>query len=104
MKKSIMTICLVLLTTVGAQAQSETLRVWLDSKVTFTADSSTVAYLKLYENDGDQQYTSFNMSLIVPKGIHVNKVKQGRNTVDDIFLSERATTTHTIACNLPSDT
>ena len=99
-----MTVCLVLLTAVGAQAQSETLRVWLDSQVTFTADSSTVTYLKLYENDGDQQYTSFNMSLIVPKGIHVNKVKQGRNTVDDISLSERATTTHSIACSMTSDT
>lgn len=104
MKKTMMTLCLALLTAVGVQAQSETLRVWLDSKVTFTADSSTVAYLKLYENDGDQGYTSFNMSLIVPKGIHVNKVKQGRNMVDDLFLSERATTTHSIACNMPSDT
>lgn len=104
MKKFVMTFCLVLLTVVGAQAQSETLRVWLDSKVTFTADGSTVTYLKLYENDGEQGYTSFNMSLYVPKGIHVNKVKQGRDMVDDIFLSERATTTHTIACNMPSET
>lgn len=104
MKKFVMTFCLVLLTVVGAQAQSETLRVWLDSKVTFTADGSTVTYLKLYENDGTQGYTSFNMSLYVPKGIHVNKVKQGRDMVDDIFLSERATTTHTIACNMPSET
>ena len=104
MKKFVMTFCLVLLTVVGAQTQSETLRVWLDSKVTFTADGSTVTYLKLYENDGDQGYTSFNMSLYVPKGIHVNKVKQGRDMVDDIFLSERATTTHTIACNMPSET
>lgn len=104
MKKFVMTFSLVLLTVVGAQAQSETLRVWLDSKVTFTADGSTVTYLKLYENDGTQGYTSFNMSLYVPKGIHVNKVKQGRDMVDDIFLSERATTTHTIACNMPSET
>ena len=104
MKKTIMTICLMLLAVAGVKAQSETLRVWIDSQVTFTADSSTVTYLKLYENDGDQQYTSFNMSLIVPKGIHVNKVKQSRNTVNDISLSERATTTHSISCNMPSDT
>lgn len=104
MKKSIMTICFMLLAVAGVKAQSETLRVWLDSQVTFTADSSTVTYLKLYENDGDQQYTSFNMSLIVPKGIHVNKVKHSRNTVNDISLSERATTTHSISCNMPSDT
>lgn len=104
MKRTLSTICLVLLTIVGAQAQSETLRVWLDSQVTFTADGSSVTYLKLYENDGDQQYTSFNMSLIVPEGIQVNKVKQGRNTVNDISLSERATTTHTISCNMPSET
>ena len=104
MKKISMTICIMLLSLMGAYAQSETLRVWLDNKITFKADSSTVTYLKLYENDGDQRYTSFNMSLIVPKGIHVNKVKQGRNMVDDLFLSERATTTHTIVCNMPSDT
>lgn len=104
MKKLFMIIGLALLTTVGVQAQSETLRVWLDSHITLTADGNTVTYLKLYENDGDQGYTSFNMSLIVPKGIRVNQVKQGRETKNDISLSERATSTHSIACNMPSDT
>lgn len=104
MKYLMMTLSLVFFAVANTQAQSETLRVWLDSKITLTADSSSVAYLKLYENDGNQAYTSFNMSLVVPKGIHVHKVKQGRNMVDDLFLSERATTTHTIACNMPSDT
>lgn len=104
MKKLLLTFAISIVSILGVQAQSTTLKVWLDSKVTFQADGTTVTYLKLYENDGDQGYTSFNMSLIVPKGISVNKVKQGRNTVDDIFLSERATTTHTIACNMPSET
>lgn len=104
MKKSLITLCLVLLTAVGAQAQSETLRVWLDNHVSLTADSTTTTYVKFYQNDGDNAYVSFNLSLIVPKGIHVHQVKQGRNLVDDISLSERATTTHSIACSMPSDT
>ncbi len=104
MKKLLLTLAISIVSIIGVQAQSTTLKVWLDSKVTFQADGTTVTYLKLYENDGEQGYTSFNMSLIVPKGISVNKVKQGRETVDDIFLSERATTTHTIACNMPSET
>lgn len=104
MKIKLFFLSLLLLTSVRAQAQSETLRVWLDSNVTLTADSTSVAYLTLYENDGAQGYTSFNMSLIVPKGIHVNKVQQGRDLLDDISLSERATATHTIACNMPADT
>lgn len=104
MKKLLLTLAISIVSIIGVQAQSTTLKVWLDSKVTFQADGTTVTYLKLYENDGEQGYTSFNMSLIVPKGISVNKVKQGRETVDDILLSERATTTHTIACNMPSET
>ena len=104
MKKKLLLLLIAMGSIMVAQAQSTSLKVWLDSKVTFQADGTTVTYLKLYENDGDQGYTSFNMSLIVPKGIQVNKVKQGRETVDDIFLSERATTTHTIACNMPSET
>lgn len=104
MKKLLLTLAISIVSIIGVQAQSTTLKVWLDSKVTFQADGTTVTYLKLYENDGEQGYTSFNMSLIVPKGISVNKVKQGREIVDDIFLSERATTTHTIACNMPSET
>ena len=104
MKIKLFFLSLLLLISVRAQAQSETLRVWLDSNVTLTADSTSVAYLTLYENDGAQGYTSFNMSLIVPKGIHVNKVQQGRDLLNDISLSERATATHTIACNMPADT
>lgn len=104
MKKIILSISLMLLFVTGAMAQSATLKVWLDSQVVFTADSSTVSRLTLYENDGDQGYTSFNMEFILPKGIHVNKVKHGRDVMNDIFLSERATSTHTIACNMPADT
>lgn len=104
MKTIFITLAFALLTVVGAQAQSETMKVWLDSHVTFTANGKSVSYLKLYENDGDQGYVSFNMSLILPKGIHINKVKQGRDYVNDISLSERGTTTHVISCNMPSDT
>ena len=45
MKKVFLSICLMLLTIVGAKAQSETLKVWLDDNVTFTADGKTVSYL-----------------------------------------------------------
>lgn len=89
---------------VSAMAQSETLKVWLDDKVTFKADGSTVTYLNLYENDGDQKYTSFNMSIMVPEGISINKVKSGREYVDDIKLSDRGTSSHNIACNMYSPT
>lgn len=79
---------------------SADLHVWLDMP-TIVADGETVNYIKVYEHD-DQGlvYTSFNMELILPEGFRVNKVKEGRNEVDDIHLTDRADASHTIACNL----
>ena len=80
---------------------SETLKVWIDD-FTITANGETVAYLKVYESD-IVDYTAFNMTFQVPVGLKIHKVKQGREMVDDITLSERAAATHTISCALWSD-
>lgn len=44
------------------------------------------------------------MSIMVPEGISINKVKSGREYVDDIKLSDRGTSSHNIACNMYSPT
>lgn len=91
---------LALLTAVQASAQTETLKVWMDD-VTMTADGQTVTRLYVMENDV-VDYTAFSLSLIVPKGVTIAKVKSGRNTVNDIRLTERLND-HTISCNMLSD-
>ena len=91
---------LALLTAVQASAQTETLKVWMDD-VTMTADGKTVTRLYVMENDV-VDYTAFSLSLIVPKGVTIAKVKSGRNTVNDIRLTERLND-HTISCNMLSD-
>ena len=91
---------LALLTVVQASAQTETLKVWMDD-VTMTADGKTVTRLYVMENDV-VDYTAFSLSLIVPKGVTIAKVKSGRNTVNDIRLTERIND-HTISCNMLSD-
>lgn len=83
---------------------SETLEVWMDKSVSFTADGKTVTKLMFREKDPNINYIAFNMTLTVPKGIHINQVKSGRNYVNDIKLTERATSTHAIACNMPDET
>lgn len=83
---------------------SETLEVWMDKSVSFTADGKTVTKLVFREKDPNINYIAFNMTLTVPKGIHINTVKSGRNYVNDIKLTERATSTHSIACNMPDET
>lgn len=80
---------------------SESLHVWFDD-FTINADGKTVAYLKVYEND-NIDYTAFNMTFTIPKGLKINRVKQGRETVNDIQLSERAASTHSISCNILED-
>ncbi len=85
-----------------AQAQTETLRVW-GHDFEMTADGTTVTHLTVSENDV-VNYTGFSLSIVVPKGIHIAQVRSGREYVDDIALNvDRATTTHTIACNMPQD-
>lgn len=83
--------------------ESETLKVWYELP-TFIADGQTVNYIKVYENDGDNVYSAFNMHFVLPEGIRVNKVKQGRDEVNDIALSERASSSHAISCNMPNAT
>lgn len=100
MKRLVILTCLVHLAIAGVQAQSKTLKVWLDSEVTLTADSTTVTYLKVYQSDAVEEYTSFNMSIVVPQGVKVHRVEAG----NDIALSGRGAASHVIACYMPSDT
>lgn len=81
--------------------KTEDLHVWIEWPEEIIADGTTVNYIKVFEHDDNNyQYTAFNMEIILPEGFSVNQVKQGRETVNDIFLSERASTTHSIACNI----
>ena len=100
MKRLVILTCLVHLAIAGVQAQSKTLKVWLDSKVTLTADSTTVTYLKVYQSDATEEYTSFNMSIVLPQGVKIHRVGSG----NDIVLNQRGAASHVIACNMPSDT
>lgn len=84
-----------------AMAQPAALEVWMDKNVTVTADGQTVTYLTISEKDPNVNYIAYNMTISLPKGFKVNQVKQGREYVNDITLSERATTTHQIDCNMP---
>lgn len=87
----------------GQNVQTAALRVWMDD-LSITADGQTAARLTVYENDPERNYEAFNLSLLVPDGITVAKVKKGRDWVDGIELSERATATHSISCNMPDAT
>ena len=100
MKRLVILTCLVHLAIAGVQAQSKTLKVWLDSYMTLTADSTTVTYLKMYQSDAVEEYTSFNMSIVVPQGVKVHRIEAG----NDIVLSQRGAASHVIACNMPTDT
>ncbi|MDE5749222.1 MAG: hypothetical protein K2H87_00460 [Duncaniella sp.] len=80
---------------------SDKLRVWAVFSDPIVADGETVNYITVYQHDDDDlDYTAFNMEFILPEGFRVNKVKQGRDMVNDIKFSDRATTTHAISCNL----
>lgn len=86
-----------------ATAQTAALEVWMDKNVTVTADGKTVTYLTVSEKDPNVNYIAYNMTITLPKGFKVNQVKQGREYVNDITLSERATSTHQIDCNMPEE-
>jgi len=78
----------------------EELHVWCDIPE-IVADGKTVNYITVYEHDDRGfNYSAFNMEFTLPDGFSVNKVKEGRNMVDDIFMSERAAATHSISCNI----
>lgn len=77
------------------------LRVWAEFPDEIVADGTTVNYIKVFEHDDDGiKFCAFNMEFILPEGFKVNKVKQGREIVNDIFLSARGTSTHSISCNI----
>lgn len=87
-----------------AFAQSSKLQVWTDAEMKFTADGKTVTYMTVYEKNPDVDYTAFNMEFTLPRGFRINLVKKGREWVKDINLSVRASSTHTINCNMPDPT
>lgn len=80
---------------------TDKLRVWAEFPDPIVADGKTVNYIKVYQHDDeDILYTAFNMEFILPEGFRVNRIKQGRVMVDDIFFSDRASPTHSISCNI----
>lgn len=102
MKLSKAMICCLALLCGRAQAQKETVKVWTND-IELTADGQTISYLTVYEHSDEHNYTSCSMSLKIPKGVKIGKVKSGRNWVNAISLSERATDSHLIACEMPED-
>lgn len=81
--------------------KTDHLRVWAEFPDPVVADGKTVNYVKVYQHDSDDlDYTAFNLELILPEGFRVNKIRQGRDMVNDIVFTDRATTTHAISCNL----
>lgn len=105
--KMLWLLAVAMLASPGASAytttKSETLKVWYDVP-TIIADGQTVNYITVYENDGDLAYSAFNMHFVLPEGLHVAQKKEGRDMVDDIVLSDRASSTHAISCNMPDAT
>lgn len=98
------TMLLLAFTPFLAFAQSSKLQVWTDAEMKFTADGKTVTYMTVYEKNPDVNYTAFNMEFTLPRGFRINLVKKGRDWVKDINLSVRASSTHTINCNMPDPT
>lgn len=79
----------------------ENLRVWADP-ITLIADGTTITKMFVCQSS-DVNYSAFNMAFIVPEGIKIAQVKQGRKTVDDIHLTERGND-HDISCGQPDPT
>lgn len=107
MNKTILSLALAVAATMPATAaytttSTEDLKVWYEFP-TIIADGETVNYIKVYEHHDGYNYTAFNMHFVLPTGFTVNTVKQGRETVNDITLSARAASTHSIVCNLLDD-
>lgn len=105
-KKAIMVAALASAGTMTSHAEfdtlkSETLKVWADP-ISIEANGSSITKLTVYESDV-RNYSAFNMVITVPEGISIAQVQQGREWVNDIFLTERAASTHSIACNMLDD-
>lgn len=101
MKKINLVIIGTIVSIMQLHAQTETLKVWIEDAI-ITADGNSITKLVISEND-EVDYTAFSLSLVVPNGVTVAKIKQGREYVNDIQLSERATSTHSISCNMLED-
>ncbi len=99
--KSIKLILLFLAMSSAVFAQTNTLRVWMDESLEMTADGSTVTYLTVSENDPNNTYTSFSMTILLPEGVSINQKRSGREYVNDIEMSVRASSSHVIECNMP---
>lgn len=96
--------CVIFSANAYTTTESAALRVWAEIPE-IIADGKTVNYIKVYEHDdNDLLYSAYNMEFDLPEGFSINKVKQGRDMVDDIVMSERAHTTHTISCNIVNGT
>lgn len=102
MRLSSILICCLFLLGGKAWAQRETVKVWADD-ITLTADGQSITYLTIYEHSDEYDYSAFSMSIKVPKGVKIGKVKSGWEWVDAISLSQRGTSTHIIACGMPDD-
>lgn len=97
----LLALCLALCMALPLLAKDHDLKVWMDQKLHFTADGQTVTYLTVHQTDPKVNYMAYNMTILLPKGTAIHQVKSGRNYKNDIQMSERATDTHTIACNMP---
>ncbi len=81
--------------------KTNNLIVWADFQEPIIADGETVNYIKVYQkNSENQAFTAFNMNFILPEGFHINQLMNDNIMVNDIFLSNRATQTHSVSCNL----
>lgn len=101
--KKFLTFLMLLSVSFGVQAQS--LRVWMGD-MEMTADGKTVTYMTVYMTDPDDQYSAFQMGITVPEGISINKVKSGRNMVDDARLNADRFDglAHSLGVNMPNAT
>lgn len=81
--------------------KTDHLHVWAEFPDPMIADGETVNYIKIFQHDDDDlDYTAFNLEIILPEGFSLNKIRQGRDWVNDIKYSERATSTHVLTCNI----
>lgn len=105
MTRKIFSLFLLLSALFEVQAQAQSLRVWMGD-MEMTADGKTVTYMKVYMTDPEDVYAAFQMGITVPDGISINKVKSGRNTVDDIKLNADRFDglAHTIGAKMPNTT
>ncbi len=99
----ILSLCLALFAVkaVAQEVQEDKFQLWMDEELAVQNDGSTVTYLTVSQYDPDHNYLGFNMEFNLPEGLKINQVKNGREMKNDIALSERATSTHNISCNMP---